>query len=190
MKKPARRSPSTQQTPRQPRPAIPAGTDDPEGIKRKILLQEQDCQPLWVVQTTKSLRKPPGIHIEERAGFKVPVCTAEYGANATAAFIRWSRPLLASETQQARVVLSKANPAGSESLVTLIKQEDFPVLNYLCTDSDIEKYVICHQRDLTPLNAANEILQGLFPGYSEKSISRMGRAMTQSHKQKNRTKSP
>jgi hypothetical protein len=104
---------------------------------------------------------------------KLAVCSGGYGSSATVTFLEHHTSLLASEIGQARAVwLRNENP-------NLDLMVDFPQIRKLCTGQDVMRYV-AHggpgdSRRRTPLQAANEIMQQLFPTVPLESIKRYSR---------------
>ncbi len=103
---------------------------------------------------------------------KVAVFTdadAGYGSQATATFIHRHTSLLACEIQAARSVWLKSEQPSPDLIGKL-----FPEIRKLCIAEDVLAFVAkdCQH---TPLQAAGEIMEGLFPRLSADSVERMGR---------------
>jgi hypothetical protein len=115
------------------------------------------------------------IRIETVDGFKIAVCSAGYGSNATATFMRLHIQPLASEIEMGRAIWARTEARGKHPQPELLKGEAFPLIERFCTHEDIKKH-ISDSRQRTALAAAGEIMQQLFPKYTTDSIARRGRA--------------
>ena len=120
---------------------------------------------------------------------KLAECSGGYASAATATFLREQSPQLAQQIQNARALwLQIKGASGVDPSIDSIF-EQFSAIRELCTRHDVETYVRPggrgDNRFLTPIGAANEIMQELFPTLTPEYIQRAGRARS---KRKNDSK--
>ncbi len=107
-------------------------------------------------------------------GQKRAVCPIGCEAAATATFIYQGLKPLAAELQQARTLVLVSGPRATE---------EFPRIAQLCTEKQAAHYIV-NYATRTPLQAAQEIMQGLFPSVLPESVNRMGRRLNKPNAKK------
>lgn len=107
-------------------------------------------------------------------GQKRAVCPMNCEAAATATFIYRSVKPLAAEFQRARSLLLVSGPGATE---------EFPRIAQLCTEKQKSDYIVKYASS-TPLGAAQQVVQGLFPTVPAESVNRMGRRLNRAKPKK------